>query len=523
MGDESPVSRESRESRESRNSQTAQVAIDGAAGAGKSTVGEAVARRLGYLYIDSGAFYRALTVMALRRAVPVADEAALLALIDAAPIQITRPTVSDGRQYTVLAGGEDITPEITSLPIVANVSVVARHARVRVALIAAMRAMAAAHDVVMVGRDIGLVVLPNATLKVALSAPPEERARRRHADLVAEMGEAAPGLERVLADIEERDRRDAGQMTLAGDAVEVENRDGQFETVVSQIVALLQERLKARDATPATAEAAPAKVAETAETAETAPPAKARGGREGAYVAPKVKASRAVTHDGTATPWFYTLLRGVAAVIFPFLFKLRVEGAEHVPASGAVMLASNHAAWIDIPLLSFPIQRITHYMAKVELFTVPGAGKMIRLLGAFPVRRGEGDRESLKTAVRLLKEGQIVNIFPEGHRSHGELIRGLPGVALIALMAGAPVIPVAIINSRAVFHGFRPTVTVRYGAPFTLPTSGARYTKDDVERGGEEIMLRIAELMPPHDRGYYAEAVAARAAERASPAGATGG
>jgi 1-acyl-sn-glycerol-3-phosphate acyltransferase len=174
---------------------------------------------------------------------------------------------------------------------------------------------------------------------------------------------------------------------------------------------------------------------------------KAHAARTGAYVAPKVTASREVTHDGTATPWFYSMLRGVAALLFPLLFKLRVEGAEHVPASGAVMLASNHAAWIDIPLLSFNVPRITHYMAKVELFAMPGIGTLVRLLGAFPVRRGEGDRESLKTAVRLLKEGQIVNIFPEGHRSHGELIRGLPGVALIALMAGAPVVPVAIINS----------------------------------------------------------------------------
>ena len=143
---------------------------------------------------------------------------------------------------------------------------------------------------------------------------------------------------------------------------------------------------------------------------------------------------------------------------------------------------------------------------------------MIRLLGAFPVRRGEGDRESLRTAVRLLKEGQIVNIFPEGHRSHGQLIRGLPGVSLIALMADAPVVPVAIINSRAVFHGFRPTVTVRYGEPFTIAKSGAKYTKDDVERGGEEIMLRIAAMLPPEYRGVYAVEAAAREAALPSPA-----
>lgn len=222
-----------------------------------------------------------------------------------------------------------------------------------------------------------------------------------------------------------------------------------------------------------------------------------------------------MTHDGTEARWFYSMLRGLVTVLFPALFTLRIEGLEHLPASGPVMLAANHAAWIDIPLVSYKVPRITHYMAKVELFAMPFIGTVVRLLGAFPVRRGEGDRESLRTAVRLLKEGQIVNIFPEGHRSHGQLIRGLPGVALIALMADAPVVPVAVINSRAVFHAFHPTVTIRYGEPFTVAKSGAKYTKDDVARGGEEIMLRIAALLPPEYRGVYAEAAAAREAAQA--------
>jgi cytidylate kinase len=498
-------------------SQTAQIAIDGAAGAGKSTVGERVAQRLGYLYIDSGAFYRALTVMALRRDVPVGDEAALLALLASVPIQITHPTVSDGRQYTVLAGGEDITPELHTLRVAEHVSAVARHPEVRKTLIGAMRAMANAHNVVMVGRDIGLVVLPEATLKIALSAPPEERARRRHADLVADMGAEAPGLDRVLADIEERDRRDAGQMALATDAVPIVNPDGQLDAVVDQIISLLNERLAAR----ASASAAPAP---EAPAAAPTPPARSRASREGAYIAPKVTAGREVSHDGTAKPWFYSLMRGVAALILPILLKLRVEGLENVPASGPVMLASNHAAWIDIPLVSFRVPRITHYMAKVELFQAPIVGGMIRLLGAFPVRRGEGDRESLRTALRLLGQGEVVAIFPEGHRTGGPMIRGLPGVSLIALRANTPIVPVGIINSPAVFQKGqfffrRPTVTVRYGEPFKLNEGGGRYSKEDVERGGEEIMTRIAALLPPDYHGVYAEAVEAMKAREASPAG----
>ncbi len=490
---------------------SAQIAIDGAAGVGKSTIGELVARRLGYLYIDSGAFYRALTLLALRRNVTLDDEAALLALIEAAPIRITHP-ITAGQQYSVFAGdgATDLAPDLHSLDVTRAVSTVARIPAVRVALIARMRAMANEHSVVMVGRDIGKVVLPDATLKIALTAPAEERAHRRHADLVAALGDGAPAPAQVLADIEARDLKDAGQMSIAPDAIEIENRDGQRDVVVERVCALLAEAL-ARRAVPA----APAPVATEAVAAEA--PAEERrprgASREGAYIAPAVKAPRENHWRGKSYPLVYEFVRTLASLIFPLLFKLRVEGLENIPATGAAMLASNHVAWIDIPLVAYPIKRTTHYMAKAELFHVPIIGWFIGMTGNFPVRRGESDRESLRIANKLLTEGEMVAIFPEGHRTGGALIRGLPGVALIALRANTPVVPVAIINSAAVLRKGhiiirRPTVTVRYGAPFILSKSGARHTKDDLERGIDEIMTHIAALLPPEYHGIYAAQVA---------------
>ncbi len=441
-----------------------QIAIDGAAGVGKSTVGELVARQLGYLYIDSGAFYRALTLLALRRGVSPDDEAALLALIAQAPIRITRPAVADGRQYSVFAGdeSEDLAPELHRLDVTRNVSAAARIPAVRAALIGRMRDMANAHNVVMVGRDIGQVVLPDATLKIGLTAPADERARRRHADLVAALGDSAPALAQVLNDIEARDNKDAAQMELAPDAIIVENLDGQRDATVDRICALLAEKLRQRDASTSSgastdasgahdaqalapaveAPAAPAAPATVAATAEEAAPAagarRPRAAREGAYVAPPVKAPREHHWDGVASPVGFEIVRRIAGLIFPLFFKLRIEGLENVPRSGAAMLASNHAAWIDIPLVAYPIPRVTHYMAKIELFQIPILGWVIGFCGAFPVRRGEGDRESLRTADRLLNQGELVAIFPEGHRTGGKLIRGLPGVALIALRALDP-------------------------------------------------------------------------------------
>lgn len=527
------MSDEERAASAEQDATVTQVAIDGAAGVGKSTVGERVAQRLGALYIDSGAFYRALTLLALRRGVALDDEAGLLALDAAEPIRITRPVVADGRQYSVFAGHgpEDLAPSLHSLDVTSHVSTVAHIPAVRAALIARMREMADAHSVVMVGRDIGKVVLPDATLKVALSAPAAERARRRHAELLATLGDQAPALAQVLADIEARDAKDERQMELAADAIAVENRDGQLDATVERICALLDERRSTTSASAAAAVGEPvaepiatppaetaASTAASAEIATVAPgERRPRAAREGAYVAPKVSAPRETRWDGTANPFGYEVIRRIAGIVFPFLFKLRVEGLENVPRTGGAMLASNHAAWIDIPIVAYPVPRATHYMAKIELFQTAALGGIIGMMGAFPVRRGEGDRESLRTAERLLGEGELIAIFPEGHRSEGSLIRGLPGAALIALRANVPVVPVAIINSRAVFQKGhivirRPIVTVRYGKPFMLTRSGARYTRDDLERGIDEIMTQIARLLPPEYHGVYAPQVAAPAA-----------
>ncbi len=208
---------------------------------------------------------------------------------------------------------------------------------------------------------------------------------------------------------------------------------------------------------------------------------------------------------GRESKSFYTFARTVVRILLPLLARRRTVNIENVPTSGPVILAVNHIAWIDIPLASLKVPRVTHYMAKIELFNQPVLGGIMRLLGAFPVKRGEGDRESLRVAERLLAQGNILVIFPEGHRSGGHLIKAHPGMSLIALRSGAPVVPVAISGSEAVFKRFRPQVTVSYGKPLYLETSGARRTRDDLARNTDAIMYHIAELLPPEYRGEYAQ------------------
>jgi cytidylate kinase len=161
------------------------VAIDGPAGAGKSTIGALVAERLGYLYLDTGAMYRAIALAALERAIDPDDGARLATLARTVRVLIGPPTVRDGRAYSVLLDGRDVTWEIRADRVDRVVSQVARVPAVREAMVEQQRALAERGRVVMVGRDIGTVVLPAADRKVFLTASAAERAKRRGEELEA--------------------------------------------------------------------------------------------------------------------------------------------------------------------------------------------------------------------------------------------------------------------------------------------------------------------------------------------------
>ncbi len=213
------------------------IAIDGPAASGKSTVGKLVAERLGYLYFDTGVMYRAVTWACLERGVAIADEEAVTHLAEALRIDVTRPTVADGRQATVLVDGADVTWQIRRPEVDANVSPVSAYPGVRAALTAQQRRIGTAGRVVMVGRDIGTVVMPDAELKIYLDAAVEERARRRYAEILAR-GEQAD-YEAVLEGMRRRDVIDSTRATaplrVAADAVVIDSTCLSIEQVVETI------------------------------------------------------------------------------------------------------------------------------------------------------------------------------------------------------------------------------------------------------------------------------------------------
>jgi CMP/dCMP kinase len=220
------------------------IAIDGPAGSGKSTVGEQLARRLGYLYVDTGAMYRALAWLALHENVAINDAESLANLARHAEIAISRPQIADGRQYTVTVHGRDITWDIRSTAVTSAVSLVSLPPAVRSTLIAQQRAMARQGRVVMVGRDIGAVVLPDAELKIYLTATLEERARRRYAELLERLGEhnpALPSFEAIVQDIQRRDDVDRVNMRPAEDAVIVDTDHLNVDQVLDGICKYMEK------------------------------------------------------------------------------------------------------------------------------------------------------------------------------------------------------------------------------------------------------------------------------------------
>jgi len=218
------------------------IAIDGPAASGKSTIGELLARRLGYMYFDTGVMYRAVTWAALQRGIPIADEEAITALAEQIHIEVTKPTVDDGRQYTVYADGEDITWDIRRPEVDANVSPVSAYPGVRRALTAQQRRIAQGGHIVMVGRDIGTVVLPEADLKVYLDATVEERARRRYREL-QQRGQPM-SYEQVLEAMCRRDRidsqRKAAPLRPAEDAIVIDTTNLAIEEVLDRVLELVE-------------------------------------------------------------------------------------------------------------------------------------------------------------------------------------------------------------------------------------------------------------------------------------------
>ncbi len=216
------------------------IAIDGPVGAGKSSISDAVAEALGIMHLDTGAMYRALGLICIRRGVDLKDEAAVTAVCGKLKITVS---LEDGKQRT-FADGEDVTPFIRTDEVDAAASRVGTYGGVREIMVRNQQALAAEHDMLVDGRDICAVVLPDADAKIYLTASAEERARRRWQQLI-DKGERAD-YDEVLRDLQKRDHNDMNRevnpLRPADDAVIVDTTDLTFDESVAAILDVIRER-----------------------------------------------------------------------------------------------------------------------------------------------------------------------------------------------------------------------------------------------------------------------------------------
>jgi cytidylate kinase len=395
------------------------VAIDGPAGAGKSATARGVAERLGLLHVDSGSMYRAVAWLAVQRGIPLDSEAALVALVDGVRIEAG----PEGLRLD----GTLVADEIRTVDAGQAASRVAVHPRLRERLVRAQRSLARPPGLVMEGRDIGTVVFPNADLKIYLTASVETRAQRRIAELASREEVADP--RQIEESLRERDRRDAGRsvspMAPAPNAIRLDTTHLSLEEQVDL-------------------------AAYWAELARLGP--------------------------GRARP-FYAFGRDFVAVFAKLFLKFHIEGLEHIPPKGPLIVACNHISFWDPPLVGSTFPRLLHFIAKRELFENKVFGAMLRGYNSIPIQRGPQGRAGLRGAADVLAQGGAVLIFPEGTRNKsGTMLPPKSGIAHLAATCRAPVVPARISGSNQIRRSMARRVLIRltYGPPMMPPVgSGA--------------------------------------------------
>ncbi len=479
------------------------VALDGPGSSGKSSVGAAVAERLGLRFFDTGLLYRAVTWLAGQRGLAPGDVAALVAL--APEVQIEADAA--GRLSRVIVDGEDVSDVVRTPEVDGHVSGYAAVPQLRNALLERQRTISADGGIVMAGRDIGTVVLPDADVKVFLDASAEERARRR-AD---ERGLAPDDPERgdILAALRQRDGQDAGRAVAplqpAEGGIVIQTDGNTLHETVAAVVAAIESRRPA-------AEAAGPRDTDSRDTDSRDVGPRRRRARRPSKPTPIAGHISPVIAIGTF----------MARLLARALTRVTISGElDAFPASGPVILAANHASAADPVLVGAflmpKIGRRMNWLGKRELFDVPILSWLARQGGVHGVDRGAADLEAFRIASRVLEAGHVLAIFPEGTRSPtGTLQRGLDGDGLLALRSGAPIVPVGVGDSDRFWPKWRllprpgGRVTVRVGAPFLLSDvlgvergAAGRLAK---EVATTAIMARVAALLPERQRGAYAEA-----------------
>lgn len=416
------------------------IAIDGPGGAGKSSVAKRLAAELGIIYVDTGALYRNIGYYMLRVGIDPKNEEEVAKALSRFTLELK---FLEGNQV-ILLNGENLGDAIRTPEVSMAASDVSANARVREYLLEMQRETAKRSSVVMDGRDIGTVILPDAEVKIFLTASPSARAERRYKELKAKGSPVT--YEQVYKEMCERDNndstRDIAPCVKAEDAVLVDNSNLSPDETVKKIMKIIKKKTK-----------------------------------------PK--------------PNFYSRAKSVVAPLFRFFMRVKPIGVENVPTEGGVLLCANHIAAVDVISIGAVCPRQLTCIAKKELFSVPILGRIVKALGAVKLDRGGADVGAIKVSVAALQEGKVVTIFPQGHRYPGVNPATTPirhGAGLIAYHARCNVVPVCI-NINKGKYGFMRKVEVIFGKPISYDELGFENGgRDEYEAVTERIFSEVVKL-----------------------------
>lgn len=426
------------------------IAIDGPGGAGKSSVAKAVASELKIIYVDTGALYRTIGMFMIESCIDLKDTESIISNLNKFTLELK---FIDGRQV-ILLNGEDVGDRIRTPEVSMAASAVSAIPEVRQYLLDMQRNIAKTNSVVMDGRDIGTVILPDAEVKIFLTASPEARAKRRHEELIAKGVNIS--YEQVYNEMVQRDKNDSTRSIApcvpADDAIILDNSDLTPEGTVASVIKIINNRQTQKNR-------------------------------------------------------LYAKLHKVLAPFFRFVMRLNPVGVENIPENGGILFCSNHIGAIDVISIAACTKRQISFVAKKELFSIPLLGKLITALGAIKIDRGGNDVGAIKASISIAENGGAVAIFPQGHRYPGINPATTPkrhGAALISYRSGCDVIPVCIQVKGGKYALFR-KVDVIFGKP--IPNSAFGFEKgghDEYEAAtdlmfGEVIKLSDYASLPDYD------------------------
>ncbi|MCG2661667.1 MAG: (d)CMP kinase [Kiritimatiellae bacterium] len=436
------------------------IAIDGPSASGKSTVSRKVAECLGYVHVDSGAIYRALTWQIIRDG-----------LAGASPEAIARHLPSVAMRFFVEEGAVrfaindvDPGPAIRSLAVQEQVSAVAAIPEVRSWVGEHLQSLTPFGDLVIEGRDIGTVVFPEAAFKFYLDADPEERSRRRYREQQDLAGDEMNPAE-VKRALLRRDACDQSRSTaplaMAPGAYRIETTHLTIEDVAAQILAIIR-------------------------------------------AVPKHRLPKAVERDGFK-PFVYHISRVFFLCYLWVFHRYATHGRKHVPREGGCILVSNHASFLDPIAVCCNIwNRHIYFLARDTLSKQSRFMKWWAIsVGTLPINRTKGDIRALKEAINLVRQGNMLCLFLEGTRtSNGRLQPVKAGIGFLIEKAGVPVVPAYVSGTFEAFsrdaRWVKPRkIVVYFGKPVT-PVDCAVF-KGDPDRHqkiADLVMARIAALDP---------------------------